>query len=31
VFAISYDGDVDGGPAGDVDGQLIGTAITLNF
>jgi len=34
IFAISYDGD-DKGCAGanctDVDGQMIGTAITLNF
>jgi predicted porin len=31
VFAISYDGDDKGGNAADVDGQMLGTAITLNF
>jgi predicted porin len=31
IFAISYDGDDKGGNVSDVDGQMLGTAITLNF
>ncbi len=31
IFAISYDGDEKGATANDVDGQMLGTAITLNF